>query len=54
MTSTLNEQAPKLTRLALLEAVQKLLDDERTGLNRDHTILDLVNYLDDPKTTVEL
>lgn len=44
----------RLTRLDLLEAIQRLLGDERTGLNRDHTILDLMEYLDDPTTIVDL
>jgi len=43
-----------VTRLALLEAIQKLLDDERTGLNRDHTVRELMDHLDDPKTMVDL
>lgn len=46
--------AAKPTRLTLLEAIQKLLDDARVGLNKDHPISELVNYLDDPKNPVEL
>lgn len=43
-----------MTRLMLLEATQKLIDDERTGLNKDHTIGEFLDYLDDPTTVVEL
>lgn len=39
----------KVTRIDLLDAIQGLLSDPRTGLNRDHTILDLMEYLDDPQ-----
>lgn len=43
-----------MRRLALINAIQGLLDDGRTGLNRDHTIKDLIEHLDDPKSVADL